>query len=107
MEDFTIDKAGWHTRNNRNWEFDTSIVYTYFKNLISYLQAHKLTTREILGDGEVATDETQIMASDLTEEGLLFVKAVYRGQWINKVVDGKITPTDYRLLDKALAKLRV
>lgn len=104
MKDYTIGKAGWHTRKDTNWTFDPPLVYACFKSIINYLQGNKLTTKEILSPDEEATDETQIMASDLTEVGLLFVKAVF-DKWIDKVLDEKILPTDYRLLDKALAKI--
>jgi hypothetical protein len=105
MKDFPIDKASWHTQKPRDYEFDSTIIYKYFRSIINYMLANGLLTNPILAADQEATDETQIMASDLTPEGFEFVKAVY-GKWSDKVVDGKISPDDYKLLDKALKKIR-
>ncbi|OMP80020.1 hypothetical protein [[Flexibacter] sp. ATCC 35208] len=105
MKDFTIDKASWQTQRPRNYEFDNTIVYKYFRSIIDYMAAKGLLNNPILAADQEVTDDTRIMASDLTEEGLVFVKAVY-DKWIGKVVDGKISPDDYKLLDKALKKIR-
>lgn len=105
MKDYIIDKVSWHTTRPRNFEFDVTLIYKYFKGIIEYLQKNGLTAKSIIAEGEEITEETQIMASDLTEEGLLLVKAAY-GKWTEKVADQKISSDDYRLLDKALKKIR-
>jgi hypothetical protein len=105
MQDFTIDKVSWHTETPRNYEFDNTIIYKYFKSIINYLEANNLIVRPLNEGNKEITEETKIMASDLTEEGLLVMKATYR-KWMDKVVDGKISPDDYKLLDKALKKIR-
>jgi hypothetical protein len=105
MKDFPIDQVSWHTLKPRNYEFDTTIIYRYFKSVINYLESNNLTVKPLNeGKGEI-TEDTRIMASDLTEEGFQVVKAAYR-KWIDKVVDGKISPDDYKLFDKALKKIR-
>jgi hypothetical protein len=105
MKDFTIDQVSWHTQRPKNFEFDNSIIYAYFKSIINYLQEHNLTVHPILKDDEAITEDTRIQYSDLTEEGFLLVKAAYT-KWIDKVGDGKIAPDNYKMLDKALEKIR-
>ncbi|WP_291914247.1 hypothetical protein [Chitinophaga sp. CB10] len=105
MKDFTIDQVSWHTQQPRNYEFDSSIVYAYFKSIISYLQQNNLTTRVILADDEEVTEETKIQVSDLTEEGFLLIKAAYE-KWITKVDNRKIAVDDFKMLNKALDKIR-
>jgi hypothetical protein len=105
MQDFTIDKVSWHTKTPRNYEFDSTIIYQYFKSIINYLEANNLVVRSLNEGNEKITEETKIMASDLTEEGFLLMKAVYR-KWMDKVVDGEILAEDYKLLDKALKRIR-
>lgn len=75
------------------------------RSIIDYMFANGLLKNPILSADQEVTDDTQIMASDLTEEGFEFVKAVY-DKWTDKVVDGKISLDDYKLLDKALKKIR-
>lgn len=106
MENFTIDQVSWHTERPRNYEFDSSIVYKYFKSIIQFLQDNELTVKPVIAEEEVITKDTKIQSSDLTEEGMLFIKAVYKSSWIDKVVDGKISPDDQKMLIKALNKIR-
>lgn len=105
MEDFRIDQVSWHTQRPRNYEFDTTIIYIYFKSIISYLESNNLTVRPLNEGKEEITEDTRIMASDLTEEGLLLLKKIF-DKWTDQVVDKKIAPDDYKLLDKALKKIR-
>jgi hypothetical protein len=104
-KDFTVDKVEWHTKKIRNYDFDNSLIYQYFISIIEYLQKNNLTTKIIATDGQEINDNTSIKKSDLTEEGLELVKKCY-SKWIDKVVNQKILSTDYRMLDKALNKLR-
>ena len=104
-QDFIVDKASWHTQKIRNYDFDNSIVYEYFKNLFLYLEKNNLTTKKLSKENIPITDETCLRKSDLTEDGLELIKAVY-GNWTDKVVDRKIESTNFQLLDKALAKIR-
>ena len=46
--------------------------YRFFENIVNFLQDNKLTSRKILKKGEKATDESQIIIGDLTEEGIKF-----------------------------------
>lgn len=69
------------------------------------MQDNGLTTRIILDSNDVVTDETCIRKSDLTDEGLSFIKKVY-DKWTDKVVDKKILPIDFKMLDRALKEIR-
>jgi len=107
MKNYIIDKASWHTQRPRNYEFDKTRIYKYLRSLIDYLTANGLLNNPILAADQEVTDDTQIMASDLTEEGYEFIKVVYgKSKWIDMVVEGKKSPDDYKLLDKALKKIR-
>jgi hypothetical protein len=104
-QDFIIDKASWHTKKIRNYAFDNSIIYDYFKNIFLYLERNGLATKKLTEDNLIITDETCLRKSHLTEEGLALVKAAY-DKWTDRVVDKKIEPTNFQLLDKALIKVR-
>ena len=105
MEDYTITKVSWHTQRPRNYEFDTTIIYKIFQSVIEYLEKNNLAAKPLNGGSTEITEETQIMLSDLTVEGHLFMKAIYN-KWMDKVMEGKVAPDDYKLLDKALKKIR-
>lgn len=102
---FTIAKVSWQTQVQRNYEFDNSLVYTYFKNIINYLQDNGLTTRIILPRNEGVTENTCIMSSDLTEVGFLLIKKKYN-KWVEGIMDKGKSPSDYSILDKELKKIR-
>jgi hypothetical protein len=105
MEDYTITKVSWHTQRPRNYEFDTAIIYRIFQGIIEYLEKNNLTVRPLNDGNTDIGEETKIMLSDLTEEGHLFMKTVYN-KWMDKVIEGKVVFNDYKLLDKALRKIR-
>jgi len=104
-KDFIIDQVSWHTQVKRNYEYDTSLCYLAFKNIIEYLQKNGLTTRTILAENEKVKEDTCIITSDLTEEGFLLVKKCY-DKWAEKVEDKVILPADYKILNTALKKIR-
>ena len=104
-KDFIIDQVSWHTNRLRNYEFDNSVIYKYFKSVIEYLQNNGLTTRMILAPTSEVKEETCIMAFDLTEDGMSLIKKAY-GNWVDSVVDKKIESNDYKILDRALKKIR-
>jgi len=104
-KDFTIDKVSWHTQRVRNYEFDNNLVYAYFMGLINYLQDRNLTTRYILKQGEEITEETKILATDLTPEGFELIKKGL-DRWTDNIFDRGKSPNDYTLLDKHLKKIR-
>jgi hypothetical protein len=64
-----------------------------------------LAAKPLNGGSTEITEDTKIMVSDLTQERHLFMKAVYN-KWIDKVVEGKVSADNYKLLDKVLKKIR-
>lgn len=104
-KDFIIDQVSWHTGKARNYDFDNSIIFEYFKSIIKYLQNNRLTSRIILSETEEIKDDFCFKASDLTEEGFALIKKVY-DKWVDNVVDKKISPTDYKILDKKLKSIK-
>ena len=42
QNDFTITKVSWITKVQRNYEFDESLVYKYYKTLINFLAENSL-----------------------------------------------------------------
>lgn len=105
-KDFTIDKISWHTQTERNYEFDTSVIYRYFEGIITFLQENNLTTRTILKKGDKVTEETCIMRSDLTDVGFQLIKKCY-SRWVDAVVDKGKSPNDFKTLTNALKKITV
>jgi len=105
-KDFIIGQVSWLTQVKRNYEFDSNLCYLAFKNIINYLQINDLTTRIILADDESVTEETSVKLSDLTNEGFMLVKKCF-DKWIGKVIDKVIEPTNYKMLDNELKKIRI
>lgn len=107
-QDFIIIKVSWETQRKRN--YDTSeenlLTYSYYSSLINFLQNNKLTTRQLLKEGQVVDDEICIKKSDLTEEGFLIFKGKYFDKWVNAIFDKKRSPLDIKPLEKALVKIR-
>lgn len=105
INDFVIDQVGWHINTPRNYTLDISLVHKYFECIIKYLQENKLVVRNITVESMVIDNNTCIRSSDLTPDGLLLMKEVY-GKWVDGIMDKGKSPTDYRILDKALKKIR-
>jgi hypothetical protein len=103
-KDFIIGQVSWLTQVKRNYEFDNNLCYLAFKNIINYLQVNGLTTRTILADDAV-NEETSLKLSDLTNEGFMLVKKCF-DKWIGKVIDKAIEPTNYKMLDNELKKIK-
>lgn len=104
-KDFVIDRVSWHTQVKRNYEFDVDLCYLIFKSIINYLQNKGLTTRTILAEREPVKEDTCIKVSDLTNEGFMLIKKCY-DRWADKAMDRLIEPTNYKMLDNALKKIR-
>ncbi|WP_217605565.1 hypothetical protein [Chitinophaga sp. GbtcB8] len=105
MKDYTIDKVNWNTKRGRGHVLRNAIVYSYFRSIINYLEQKNLTVTRILNPGEEINAQTQIKASHLTEQGMLLFTTSY-DRWVNEVLEQKIAPDDYSLLDDALNKIR-
>ena len=75
-----------------------------FSEYIAFLQENGLTTRTILDSGAEASTETKIMASDLTAEGLDFVRRAEQ-RWF-AAVDRGVPPEDTTILLSELQRLR-
>ena len=71
-----ISKVAWFTQSKLAPQPITQEYkerqYRFFENIVNFLQDNKLTSRKILKKGEKATDESQIIIGDLTEEGMKF-----------------------------------
>ena len=82
--------------------------YRFFENIVNFLQDNKLTSRKILKKGEKATDESQIIIGDLTEEGFQFYAYGIR-KWREKydrAKDKDKAITDFAFIEKKLLEFR-
>ena len=103
-KDFAIDKVRWYTLDVRGDLEPRDNVLRRFRVIIDYLQHHSLTTRVIASKEDLITDETAIMVSDLTEEGMTMIKKCH-DKWLRGIDRGK-DPSNLKIWDKALAELR-
>lgn len=80
-------------------------IYKSFKVLATFLQANKLTTRELLSeDISMPSDDFCLYESDLTTEGVQFVDEVVP-RWFTWIEKGN--PVDnVAILEKGLKKLQ-
>jgi hypothetical protein len=102
MEDFVIDQISWHWGSGSEPPQKTLVR---FKAVVRFLQAHGLVKTTLLGEGDEPTGRFCIRASDLTDEGLVLMKAAY-DPWLRRVDQGKAAPDDVSLLERRLARLR-
>jgi hypothetical protein len=74
------------------------------KAVAHFLQSNGLTERVLLPDGAEPDEEFAIKTSDLTPDGLAFMKQAY-SKWLKRMDKGQ-KPEDVTFLQKELAKLR-
>ena len=106
-----ISKLAWFTQMKSipplTDEFKIEQI-VFFENIIRFLQDNKFTTREILKQGEKATDDTEIKIGDLTEDGLRFYLYGIR-KWREKydrAKDGMKAINDFAFIEKKLKEFR-
>jgi hypothetical protein len=103
--DFTIIQASWLTKRKRNYEYDVSLVYRYFKRFFVFLQEQKLVTRQLISEEEHITDDSKLVRSDLTDEGFAFFKVAH-DRWADNIMDRGKSPDDVKYLEKKLKEIR-
>jgi hypothetical protein len=102
-EHFTIDKVSWHTMTPGNTEPRERTVLR-FHVIHKYLRQNNFLRRDLLSENPEIDDTFAISSSDVTEEGLAFIRAAY-DRWLRKVDNG-MDPRDVSVLDRALKRLR-
>ena len=106
-KDFVIGKVGWLTQMKSDPPLTEEQINLYkyrYEVLFKFLQAHNLTTRTLLKDGEQVTDDTEFKVSDLTDKGFEVIKKAYT-KWqgkIDKAKDKLKATNDLSLFEKAL-----
>lgn len=103
MQNFPIDKVGWHTQRVGNTEPREKVLLRFF-SVVDFLQRNQLTVRPLLVSIDEITDDFTLHSSDLTNEGLQLVKACY-DKWLRKVDKG-FDPTNTSMFDATLKKMR-
>jgi hypothetical protein len=104
-QDFIIVKASSLVKVKKKYPVDKELGYLAFRNIIEYFQRNGLTNRMIITEGSQVNDDTLIKYSDLTKEGFELEKRCFN-TWIEKAFSKQISPTDYKILNKALIKIR-
>jgi len=104
-KDFILDQISWITQVQRNYDFDSALVFDSFWGFINFAQLNRLTTGIIFKNKEELTEESNINRSDLTEEGYEFYKMCY-DKYCDGVIDRGKNAMDYELLERYLKKLR-
>lgn len=111
-KDRIIEKISWLTQSKLAPQPITQEYkerqYRFFENYVHFLQNNGLTTREILKEGERATDESQITIGDLTEEGFKFYAFGIR-KWREKydrAKDKDKAINDFAFIEKKLKEFR-
>ena len=107
-----ISKVAWFTQSKLAPQPITQEYkerqYRFFENIVNFLQDNKLTSRRILKKGEKATDESQIIIGDLTEEGIKFYAFGIR-KWREKydrAKDKDKAINDFYYIEKKLKEFR-
>lgn len=110
--DEIISKIAWFTQSKLAPQPITQEYkerqYRFFENYVHFSQDNGLTTREILKEGERATDESQITIGDLTEEGFKFYAFGIR-KWREKydrAKDKDKAINDFAFIEKKLKEFR-
>lgn len=107
-----ISKVAWFTQSKLAPQPITQEYkerqYRFFENIVNFLQDNKLTSRKILKKGEKATNESQIIIGDLTEEGIKFYAFGIR-KWREKYDRAKNKDkaiNDFSYIEKKLKEFR-
>ena len=103
MAETLIADVGFMLRQSKRRSYQDLIV-RMFTTYITFLQENGLTTRTILEGSALPDASTRIMSSDLTEDGLAFVRRAEQ-PWFS-AVDRGVSPEDTAILEKELTKLR-
>lgn len=103
MKASLIDDASVHFAASKNREYRDR-VRQRFSTVIGFLQSNGLTTRVLLAEGELPTEATKIMRSDLTDDGFAVLDAAY-DKWLRGVDRGKPI-ADVSLFEHALRHAR-
>jgi hypothetical protein len=102
-QSFTVCKVSWLTKVRGNEHRRDEIVrHVYY--FAKFLQDHGLVRGRLVGEMEDVDDDFAIRSDDLTSEGLSVVRDGYE-KWLGRV-DRGMAPTDLRILERSLAKLR-
>ena len=106
-----IEKISWITQIKSIPPLTNEYIerqYRFFENYVFFLQKNELTTREILKEGEKATDESEIKVGDLTEEGLKFYTfgIVKWRQKYDRAKDKDKAINDLAFIEKKLKQFR-
>lgn len=105
-DDF-IEQVGWMTQMPTIpplTEADKDQFRRFFRNYVTFLQDNQFTTRDIIKENELVTDEHGIRLGDLTEEGLAFYKFGIM-KWISKydrAKDKEKAINDFKFIEKKL-----
>lgn len=100
---FTIGRVSWSTqRKGDPLPFDR--VSLEYWTVSDFLQRHALTMRQLASSLADITDDFEIRSDDLTAEGLQFMRTGYQ-KWL-RMLDRGGDPSDTRILEKELSKLR-
>lgn len=104
MEDnYVIDQVSWHTGVPGNPEVREQVVRRFFI-ISNFLQSNGLSTREPPARESDIGDDFNFHSSDLTDEGLVVMKAAY-DKWLSKV-DVGMPPENLTLLQNAIKLAR-
>ena len=102
MTDELILDIGTFFSASKNRSYREQVIST-FSTYVNFLQDNGLTTRTVLTERAVSQD-TKLRKSDLTEEGLEFVRNVEQ-RWL-KSLDRGTSGDDTTMLERELAKIR-
>ena len=103
VDDYIIDKVGWHTQTEGNPETPKHIELR-FRSLLTFLVERDLLSREEIVSEKPLSDAFEIRASDLTPEGLAVMKSSY-DRWLN-ALDRGTDPRKVTILARAVEKIR-
>lgn len=100
---FVIDAVEWHLGAPGNPETLPQIL-DRFRVLAEFLDSNGLSAAPLLPEGRLPDRAFAVRSSDLTPEGLAVMRAGY-DRWL-KALDRGTSPSDSRILQRALAKVR-
>lgn len=103
VDDYIIDKVGWHTQTEGNPENPEDIDLR-FRSLLTFLVEKDLLAREVVVSEGPLPDAFEIRASDLTPEGLAVMKSAY-DRSLN-ALDRGTDPRKVTILSRAVENIR-
>jgi hypothetical protein len=102
-DNFILIDVQFFLKQNRSRSWREQIL-TMLSTLCRFLQENGLVTVHLIDEDQLVSDQLEVRRKDFTDEGFEFYRRAEQ-KWLG-AIDRGTPPTDTRILERELAKLR-